>query len=52
LSQMAAAAVDADTPMGGAATALYQRFVEDEDGLGRDFSAMLPRFAQRGRGDG
>ncbi|MCL4105257.1 UNVERIFIED_CONTAM: hypothetical protein GTU68_055388 [Idotea baltica] len=49
LSQQAAEAVDADTPMGQAATALYQQFVENEDGLGRDFSAMLPRFEKRGR---
>ena len=50
LSQMAAEAVDADTPMGQAATELYAQFVEDEDGLGKDFSAMLPRFEKRGRG--
>ncbi len=50
LSQQAAAAVDADTPMGALAAELYRRFVEDEDGRGRDFSAMLPRFAARGRG--
>jgi len=49
LSQMAASAADADTPMGQTATALYQQFVEDEDGKGRDFSAMLPRFEKRGR---
>ena len=49
LSQMAATAVDADTPLGHAATNLYKTFVEDEDGLGRDFSAMLPRLAKRGR---
>jgi 3-hydroxyisobutyrate dehydrogenase len=49
LSQMAAESADADTPMGAAATALYRQFVEDEDGLGRDFSAMLPRFEKRGR---
>jgi 3-hydroxyisobutyrate dehydrogenase len=47
LSQMAAEAVDADTPMGKAATALYDTFVNTEDGKGRDFSAMLPRFAKR-----
>lgn len=52
LSQMAATAADADTPMGQAATALYQQFVEDEDGLGKDFSAMLPRFEKRGRTTG
>jgi 3-hydroxyisobutyrate dehydrogenase len=49
LSQLAAEAVDADTPMGRAATDLYRSFVEDEGGRGRDFSAMLPRFAGRGR---
>ncbi len=49
LSQMAAEAADADTPMGQAATALYQQFVEAEDGAGKDFSAMLPRFASRRR---
>ncbi|NRB36430.1 MAG: 3-hydroxyisobutyrate dehydrogenase [Rhodobacteraceae bacterium] len=49
LSQQAAEAADADTPMGEAATELYRRFVEDEDGAGRDFSAMLPRFETRGR---
>ena len=50
LSQQAAQAVDADTPMGAAAAALYAQFVEDEGGKGRDFSAMLPRFEKRGRG--
>ncbi|SLN46885.1 3-hydroxyisobutyrate dehydrogenase [Roseovarius albus] len=49
LSQQAAASADADTPMGQLALELYQRFVEDEDGLGKDFSAMLPRFQHRGR---
>ena len=49
LSQQAAQAVAADTPLGQAATQLYQTFVEDEDGLGKDFSAMLPRFVQRKR---
>ncbi len=50
LSQMAAEAADADTPMGQAATALYRQFVENEDGKGNDFSAMLPRFEKRHRG--
>ncbi|MEC8743081.1 MAG: 3-hydroxyisobutyrate dehydrogenase, partial [Pseudomonadota bacterium] len=27
----------------------YRQFVEEEDGLGRDFSAMLPRFENRSR---
>jgi 3-hydroxyisobutyrate dehydrogenase len=50
LSQQAATAVDADTPMGKMAAELYRSFVEDEGGRGRDFSAMLPRFEARGRG--
>ncbi len=49
LSQQAAESADADTPMGQLAQALYQQFVEQEDGAGRDFSAMLPRFEARGR---
>ncbi len=50
LAQDAAKAADADTPLGAAAAELYRQFVEDEDGLGKDFSAMLPRFAKRTRG--
>ncbi|WP_170592728.1 3-hydroxyisobutyrate dehydrogenase [Ruegeria arenilitoris] len=49
LSQQAAESADADTPMGQIATALYEQFVEAEDGKGMDFSAMLPRFEKRGR---
>ncbi len=49
LAQAAATMVDADTPMGLAAARLYETFVEDEGGRGRDFSAMLPRFAHRRR---
>jgi 3-hydroxyisobutyrate dehydrogenase len=49
LSQEAAMGADADTPMGELAASLYARFVEGEDGAGRDFSAMLPRFEARGR---
>ena len=49
LAQQAAEAVDADTPMGQAAAALYARFVEEENGAGTDFSAMLPRFEKRSR---
>jgi 3-hydroxyisobutyrate dehydrogenase len=49
LSQQAAEEADADTPMGQLAAELYRRFVEEEDGSGRDFSAMLPRFEKRGR---
>ena len=50
LSQQAAESADADTPMGRAAAELYARFVEEEGGLGKDFSAMLPRFEARGPG--
>jgi 3-hydroxyisobutyrate dehydrogenase len=49
LSQQAAELADADTPMGALARSLYARFVEEEGGHGRDFSAMLPRFEARGR---
>jgi len=49
LSQLAAADVDADTPMGALATLLYKKFVEEEDGAGKDFSAMLPRFEKKSR---
>ncbi|MEX0302600.1 MAG: 3-hydroxyisobutyrate dehydrogenase [Leisingera sp.] len=49
LSQQAAESADADTPMGELAMALYKKFVEEENGKGMDFSAMLPRFEQRGR---
>jgi 3-hydroxyisobutyrate dehydrogenase len=48
LAQEAAKSADADTPLGEAAMKLYAQFVEDEDGQGRDFSAMLPRFEKRG----
>lgn len=50
LSQQAAESVDSDTPMGKLALDLYARFVEVEDGLGKDFSAMLPLFETRSRG--
>lgn len=49
LSQMAAEDVDADTPMGNLAKTLYKTFVEKEDGSGKDFSAMLPRFENKPR---
>jgi 3-hydroxyisobutyrate dehydrogenase len=49
LSQQAAEAANADTPMGRMARDQYAQFVEAEDGRGRDFSAMLPRFEKRGR---
>ncbi len=49
LSQEAAIAVKADTPMGAMAQALYAQFVEDEDGSGKDFSAMLAKFEKSER---
>ena len=49
LSQQAAMSVNADTPMGERATELYTEFVENENGQGTDFSAMLPRFEMKGR---
>ena len=49
LSQQAAQSVDADTPMGRLAQEIYAQFVEAEDGRGKDFSAMLPRFVSRSR---
>lgn len=49
LSQQAADTADADTPMGARATELYAQFVDDEDGAGQDFSALLPRFKSRRR---
>jgi len=49
LSQQAAESANADTPMGQMAQALYAKFVEEEDGQGTDFSAMLPRFEKRTR---
>ena len=49
LSQMAAEDVNADTPMGELAMKLYKTFVEQENGSGKDFSAMLPRFEKKAR---
>ena len=49
LSQIAAEDVNADTPMGELAMTLYKSFVEKEDGAGKDFSAMLPRFEKKHR---
>ena len=37
------------TPRWGHMRWLYKQFVSDEDGEGRDFSAMLPRFETRSR---
>ncbi len=50
LAQQAAESADADTPVGALAMQLYEHFVEQEGATGRDFSAMLERFAGRGRG--
>lgn len=47
LSQQAAAAADAATPLGAHAAALYAAFIAD-GGRGRDFSAMLDWLAHRG----
>ena len=49
LSQQAAEAVDAATPLGEHATQEYAKFVESEDGMGKDFSAMLPRLSKMHR---
>ncbi|CUH40814.1 3-hydroxyisobutyrate dehydrogenase [Jannaschia seosinensis] len=49
LAAQAAEAADAATPLGTEALRQYRMFVEDEDGAGRDFSAMLPRYATKGR---
>jgi 3-hydroxyisobutyrate dehydrogenase len=49
LSQQAAEMADADTPIGQMALKLYEKFVFNEDGKGKDFSAMLPRFEKRSR---
>jgi 3-hydroxyisobutyrate dehydrogenase len=46
LSQQAATAVDAATPLGAHAARLYETFVA-EGGRGRDFSAVLPWLAGR-----
>lgn len=49
LAQQAADAADADTPMGALAQRIYEDFVEREGGRGRDFSAILPQFAEKNR---
>ena len=49
LSQQAAEMADADTPIGQMALKLYEQFVFEEDGNGKDFSAMLSRFEKRSR---
>lgn len=47
LSQQAAVAVDAATPLGAQAAQIYRTFVETS-GKGRDFSAILPYLAKLG----
>ncbi|MFQ3183684.1 MAG: 3-hydroxyisobutyrate dehydrogenase [Alteromonas macleodii] len=49
LSQQAAEAVDAETPMGARATQLYAEFVELHGMGGMDFSAMLPHLKDKPR---
>ncbi len=44
LSQIAAETTGTETQMGALATELYRRFVEEGDGSGQDFSAMLKRL--------
>ena len=48
LSQQAAASVDAPTPMGSRATEIYEEFAAGY-GKGKDFSAVLPWLAGKGR---
>ncbi|MBW3098262.1 3-hydroxyisobutyrate dehydrogenase [Pseudohoeflea coraliihabitans] len=48
LSQQAAAAANAPTPLGQHATEIYEAFV-GEGGKGRDFSAVLPWLSGKGR---
>ena len=47
LSQQAASENAYETEMGALATELYRQYVEDEDGAGRDFSAMILRLAEK-----
>ena len=49
LSQIAAKDVNSDKTMGNLAMTLYKTFVEEEDGSGKDFSSMLPRFEKKTR---
>ena len=49
LAREAAATVDAATPLGGHAAALFAAFVAS-GGHGRDFSAMFPWITERGHG--
>lgn len=47
LAHDAARDAGAHIPMGNLAREQYEQFVEQEDGRGRDFSAMLPRFVKK-----
>jgi 3-hydroxyisobutyrate dehydrogenase len=49
LSQQAAEAANANTPLGQHAADLYKKFVEEENGSGMDFSAILQQFEKQGR---
>ena len=44
LSQQAASASGAETPIGRHATEIYRSFVEEENGSGLDFSAIITKF--------
>ena len=48
LATAAASDADAAIPIGETALNLYQQFVENEGGRGKDFSAMLPWLENRG----
>ena len=50
LALAAADATGAEVEMGAAAMRVYETFVQEENGAGTDFSAMLPRFENRRRG--
>jgi len=48
LSQDAAQSADAITPMGHAASRIYENFIDNHDGRGKDFSAILPWLKEQG----
>ena len=48
LSQKAAKTANANTPLGQHATELYENFVEEGNGSGMDFSAILKQFEKQG----
>lgn len=49
LSQLAADAVETDTELGATATRIYETFVEQRNGAGKDFSAVLEWFSARAK---